>query len=519
MSLDFQHNFFEETVKNSPNKICVSYSGKNFKYIYLDKFANKIANFLISHGIEPNDRVCIFTDKNINQYASVLGILKSGACWVPLSASFPSARIKYLIKVLKPKFIISENKYYDNYSNIYEAFNSKVLILDKNKKNNKKTYNLSSLSKYSSKQPVLKFSLSPNDLAYIIFTSGSTGNPKGVMVSHKNTSTFLNISKKLFNFKKGLKFSHFSDLTFDPSIFDLFVCWMNAGILVPFNKKNYRINPYLYFKENKRVDVVFCIPSLVNNLRENLFLHKKEIKKIKYLILTGEAIPKNLIYDWYKHVKKSKVYNVYGTTETAIISHCYEVPKNIKKNQIISVGKPLPFMRVILMNKNKFTPNLKKGEHYIYGPQISVGYWANPYLNKKYYMDNPIDERFPQKIYKTGDILKIDNVGNYFYVGRSDNQVKVQGYRIEIGEIEHVISCIEEVDQTKVLVDFDKNNKKYIKAYISTRNNLLEEKKIIKILSNKLPRYMVPQKAIVLNKDFPRTKNGKVDIKRLKNYK
>ena len=115
---------------------------------------------------------------------------------------------------------------------------------------------------------------------------------------------------------------------------------MNKGTLVPFNKKNYRINPYLYFKENKRIDVVFCIPSLVNNLRENLFLHKEEIKKIKYLILTGEAIPKNLIYDWYKHVKKSKVYNVYGTTETAIISHCYEVPKILKK-QIISVGKLL----------------------------------------------------------------------------------------------------------------------------------------------------------------------------------
>ena len=216
MSLDFQHNFFEETVKNSPNKICVSYNGKNFKYIYLDKFANKIANFLISHGIEPNDRVCIFTDKNINQYASVLGILKSGACWVPLSASFPSARIKYLIKVLKPKFIISENEYYDNYSNIYEAFNSKVLILDKNKKNNKKTYNLSSLSKYSSKKPVLKYSLSPNDLAYIIFTSGSTGNPKGVMVSHKNTSTFLNISKKLFNFKKRFKIFAFFRFDFRP---------------------------------------------------------------------------------------------------------------------------------------------------------------------------------------------------------------------------------------------------------------------------------------------------------------
>ena len=520
MNLNFQQDFFEETAKKNPNKICVSYEGKNFKYSYLDKFSNKIANFLITNEIAPNDRICIFTEKNINQYASVLGILKSGACWVPLSASFPNARISYLIKVLRPKFIISEKKYFAKFSSTLKNFNTKILILDETKKTSKNIYNLSSLKKYKSDKPVMKYDLSPSDLAYIIFTSGSTGNPKGVMVTHKNTSTFLNLSKKLFEFEKGLRFSHFSDLTFDPSIFDLFVCWMNSGTLIPFNKRSYRINPYIYFKENKKIDVVFCIPSLINNLRENSNLEKKEIKQIKHLVLTGEAIPKNLIYDWYKHVKKSKVYNVYGTTETAIISHSYEIPKNIKKNQSIPVGKPLPLIRVILMNGNKFTPHAKKGEHYVYGPQISEGYWASPYLNKKYYINNPVDERFPQKIYKTGDILKIDSEGNYFYVGRSDNQVKVQGYRIEIEEIEHAISGIETVDQTKVLVDFDKkNSKKYIAAFVSTKNNSLNQDKITKILSKKLPKYMVPQKIVIINSDFPRNKNGKIDTNKLSRIK
>lgn len=518
MSLDYQHNFFEETAKQNPKKICVSYEGKNFDYSFLEKFANKIGNFLISKEIEPNDRICIFTEKNINQYASVLGTLKSGACWVPLSTSFPKARISYLLKVLSPKFIITEKKFLDEYFKIFRKFKSQILILDSRYKNVKKVFSKSSLTKFSSNRPILKYNLSQDDLAYIIFTSGSTGNPKGVMVTHKNTSTFLNISKKLFNFNKGLRFSHFSDLTFDPSIFDLFVCWMNAGTLIPFNKRSYRINPYIYFKDNKKIDVVFCIPSLINNLRENSNLNKKEIKSIKHLILTGEAIPKNLIYDWYKSAKKSKVYNVYGTTETAIISHCFEVPKNIKKNQLISVGKPLPLMRIFLKNNGQISPNIKKGEHYVYGPQISEGYWASPYLNKKYFINNPIDERLPQKVYKTGDILKIDSQGNYFYLGRSDSQEKVQGYRIELEEIELVISEIETVDQTKVTVEFDKKMKsKYLAAFITTKDTSLNSTKIIKIISGKLPRYMIPQKVIILKKDFPRNKNGKIDKQKLKN--
>ena len=124
MSLDYQHNFFEETAKQNPKKICVSYEGKNFDYSFLEKFANKIGNFLISKEIEPNDRICIFTEKNINQYASVLGTLKSGACWVPLSTSFPKARISYLLKVLSPKFIITEKKFFNDYFKIFRKFKS-----------------------------------------------------------------------------------------------------------------------------------------------------------------------------------------------------------------------------------------------------------------------------------------------------------------------------------------------------------------------------------------------------------
>ena len=175
-------------------------------------------------------------------------------------------------------------------------------------------------------------------------------------------------------------------------------------------------------------------------------------------------------------------------------------------------------MRIFLKNNGLISSNIKKGEHYVYGPQISEGYWASPYLNKKYFINNPTDERLPQKVYKTGDILKIDSQGNYFYLGRSDNQEKVQGYRIELEEIELVISEIETVDQTKVTVEFDKKMKsKYLAAFVTTKDISLNSTKIIKIVSDKLPRYMVPQKVIILKKDFPRNKNGKIDKQKLKN--
>ena len=314
-----QNEFFEKTARKHPSFIAVDDHGRKTTYKDLENFSNKLGNFLQDHGCKANDRVCIFTNKNVNQYASILGILKAGSCWVPLSSAFPSDRIKYLLKTLEPKFIIIDEIFYSRISKIYNKKITKILVIDK-KSTKKNFFSRQDILEKSSKKPDIK-NICSSDLAYIIFTSGSTGKPKGVMVTHENTSQYIKNSTKYFKPKKKLRFAHIAELTFDASIFDIFICWANAGTVVPFNKQIYRINHFEFFKRNKNINAFFSVPSFIKNLEDIKKLKSPELSKIKHLVFGGEPIPKGLVTNLYKSIKNIKVYNVYGTTETAIISH------------------------------------------------------------------------------------------------------------------------------------------------------------------------------------------------------
>lgn len=510
--MNFQNEFFEKTAKKYPNYIAVDDNGKRITYKNLDIYANKIANFLIKQGCSYNDRVCIFTEKNINQYASILGILKSGACWVPLSYLFPKERLAFLIKDINPKIIITEKKYV----NKIEKFKNKtkIIILDSNKKFGKNIFSNSYIAKEKVVKPKLN-NLNSLNLAYIIFTSGSTGKPKGVMVSHENTSQFLNHSLNYFKPGPRLRFAHISELTFDVSIFDIFICWVNAGTIVPFNKKHYRINPFAFFSNNKNINAMFVVPSFFKKLNDIEKFNSKELSKLKHVVLGGEAIPNGLISNWYKCNKKSTVYNVYGTTETAIISHWYKIPKNTKDNDNISVGKELPNVEVLLVENSKI--NNKSGEVLVCGPQISPGYWNNQFQTNLYFVSHPQDKKLPQKFYRTGDKLFKDNNGLYYFIGRTDNQVKIRGHRVEIEELENCVKNIEGIEDATTLAysQTGKSTDLELFCFIISNSPKITKNKVLNFIEKNLPKYMLPSGVFFRKNDFPRNQNGKINKKEL----
>ena len=513
--MNLQNEFFEKTALKHPNYIAVDDHGKKTSYKNLENFSNKLANLLHENGCRTNDRVCIFTNKNINQYASILGILKSGSCWVPLSAAFPKDRIKYLLKTLTPKFIIVEEIYYKKISKIYNKSITKILIIDKTFKKKSLLTRKDVLSK-SIKKPIIK-NICGSDLAYIIFTSGSTGKPKGVMVTHENTSQYLKNSLKYFKIKKKLTFGHIAELTFDPSIFDIFICWMNAGTVVPFNKQIYRINHFEFFKRNKNINAFFSVPSFIKNLDDIKKLKSPELSKIKHLVFGGEPIPKGLASNLYSSIKNIKVYNVYGTTETAIISHWYLIPKKIKFYDEISVGKELPNFRVILVKNNKEAKINEAGDVHVYGPQVSPGYWNNSFLTNLQFVKHPFDNRLPQKVYRTGDLLRKDKNGMYYFVGRTDNQVKIRGHRVELEEVENCIKQIEGVNDS-VAIAYSRTGKASssdLFVFVRTNNTKINKTYINNLIQKKLPSFMYPSDIFIFKEDFPRTQNGKVDKKGL----
>ena len=451
---NFQHSFFESTAKKKPNLIAVDDEGKKTSYKELDISANKVANLLLKNGCRGNDRVCILVKKNVNLYISILGILKSGMCWVPLSSLFPKARLKELIKELNPKFIIVDSENFKIIQNLYKKNKTKILIIDKNfsKKN---IFSKKDILKQSKIKPNIK--IYSTDLAYIIFTSGSTGKPKGVMVTHHNTSHFLNNVEKYFKTPPKLRYAHIAEIVFDPSIFDLFVCWKYAGTVVPFNKPEYKVNHLKFFLDNKNINVCFFLPSFFKSLDDRDELTEKCLAGLKHIIFTGEPVPLDLVNN-IQNKTKINLYNAYGTSEAAIISHWFKF-KKFKKIDKISLGKELPNVKTILLRNNLKEAKINEaGEAYTLSPQVSAGYWNNSFLTKSCFIVNPLNKNFREIIYKTGDILKKDKNGDFYYVSRADNQIKLRGHRVELGEIENFIKNDVNVDDC-IAVPFSNKDK------------------------------------------------------------
>lgn len=509
----FLESFFETSVAKAPKAIAVETEENKVTYRTLDKRANQIAHYLVEGGVEPNDRICIFTGKNEHAYAALLGTLKAGACWVPIGFGQPRERLCKLVQKIDPKFIIADDM------TLFEACKLRdtcddvlpILILNSDQSNSSKHIGSDSdLGAYSSEKPVIQ-GRSEDDLAYIIFTSGSTGMPKGVMVLHRNIVQFLGLCHDFFNVDEGSRFAHHSDLTFDPSLFDLFYGWSRIGTVIPFDRPSYRINPTLFLKKFK-INIWFSVPSAISGIVESGGLEEEAIQSIKHLLLTGEVIQGNLVRQWYDANPTIKIYNVYGTTETAIISHWYLIPRDFDPDKPVPVGSLLPGFRTYLMSGNDLVPPGGVGECLDYSAQISPGYWADEEETIARFVRNPLDPRMPQVWYRSGDLLRLRTDGLYEYLGRVDNQVKIRGHRIELGEVENTLEKHPLVAEAAVIKggSKDRPNEARLIAYIAGREGATE-KKLRLYLEEHLPRYMIPLNFIIGNLPLPRNNNGKID--------
>lgn len=508
--LTFQQDFFERTADASPESIAVDDHGDCVTYGGLEKRANQIAHLLQGLGSAPNERVCVFAGKNANAYAAILGVLKSGGCWVPLSSAFPHERLAGLLGMLRPRAVIVEASTLAAAVKLREEGeqNFEIILLG-----GEATHDVHD-ERHIATQPVERPSrsnFSPDDLAYIIFTSGSTGTAKGVMVLHRNTTQFLGLCGEFFDIAEGSRFAHFSELTFDPSIFDLFYCWARGGTVVPFNRRSYRINPGLFLRE-QRINVLFTVPSVIASLSDSGQIGLPELATLEHLLVTGEAIAPKLVQQWYEAYPNSTIYNMYGTTETAIVSHWYKIPQQFDAGSQLPVGRPLPGTRIMILDGEKPTIQGEAGECVVYGSQLSPGYWANPFQTSLSFVRNPLDAVLPQVVYRTGDVLREGDDSLFYYVGRTDSQVKVRGHRVELGEVENALMQHSAVWEAAVVAvglsegGYDKQLVAFTRA-----ERELSTKSLLQFVSELLPNYMVPSKITILTEEMPRNQNGKVD--------
>lgn len=477
-------DLFEQTAFTYPNNTAIIYNDICYTYKELNNLANIIANEIAKKGIK-NSKIAILCKKSAWMVASLLGIMKSGNCYIPIDGEYPKDRIEYILQDSKCMALITSEEYKDLYD-----FENKIILdnLDFSL-----TLNFTSLA-------------NPSSLAYMIYTSGTTGKPKGVKIKHKNIINTLIWRKDYYKFDNTHVVLQVPSFSFDSSVEDIFTPLISGSALVIPSVTKMDINVICEELAKNKVNHFLVVPSLYK-----ILLHEKldTLSNLKFVTIAGESFPMALVKEHFKKLPNVRLINEYGPTENSVCSTYYELTKD---DQSILIGKPIYNCKCYVLDKNlELLPIGVKGELYVSGPGVAEGYFNKPALNKERFLENPFTPEY--KMYKTGDIVTRDFSGNLEFIGRDDGQVKLHGQRIELKEVENNILKSKDVSDAVVLIRKNHSNQQILVAYVTSYKKDLDTSIIYQDLRKKLPFYMIP--TIVKLDAFPLTPNGKIDKNKL----
>ena len=478
------NKIFESAVNNNPEKTILYAKDENLTYDQLNRKANKIANSLIEKGVQVEDKVMFMMKRDSNLIATVLGIVKAGAAFIPIDPKYPKKRIDQILEDSSSRYVIvSEDIDYDGENRIDVT----ELLANDNDSNP-------------------RVDLTPDNLCFLIYTSGSTGKPKGVMITHKGISNYIaNVkeNRPIYELNKDCsKFISISTVSFIVFLREVFGTVLN-GLPVVFADDEESINPLKLVDLFKRTDAD-GFGSTPTRLLEYLELDeiRDVVKNCKVIIVGGESFPP-LLYDNLSKYTNALIYNSYGPTEVTIASHY-----KLMDNPIVTAGWPMLNVvdKIMDIDKNQLPPYVT-GEIYVGGAGIARGYLNNQKQTEKVFSTiNNIP------YYNTGDLGKKDNTGELYVLGRNDTQIKLRGLRIELSEIETAISNYRNIILSKVMVK-KVNGVEHLCAYY-TASCKISTDRLIDYLGETLPEYMIPSYFIQLD-TFPKTPNGKINFREL----
>ena len=487
--------YLENSCKKYSNKIAVIEEDKSISYSDLLNSSKSVGTFLSSNNIY-NKPIVIFMDKGIDTLISFFGVVYSSCFYTLINPEFPQERINQITSVLNPEYVITN----DNYLSLAkECFKNSDIYNIKDLKSNKIDEELLNKSK--------EYHKDTNPL-YINFTSGSTGVPKGVVISHKSVIDFIGYFTKIFNFNENDIIANQAPFDFDVSVKDIYssICVGATLVIVP---KSYFSSPaklldYLCLNNVTTLTWAVSALCLITTFHG---LDYKVPDKVNKVLFSGEVMPIKHLNKWMEKLPNTLFVNLYGPTEITCNCTYYIIDKN-KEYEKIPIGKAFPNEEVFLLDKDN---NLVKdkntvGEICVSGDCLALGYYNNEEQTKKHFVKNPLNEN--ELIYKTGDLAYYNLDNDLVFNGRVDFQIKYQGHRIELEEIDRAITNFDEVDRACSV--FIEEKQKLYAYYVGN----IDKKELYSKLKEKLPIFMIPTKLIKID-EFPITKNGKIDRKKL----
>ncbi len=518
------HQLLSDSAAKFPDKEAVAFKDQSITYAELESESDKLANCLSGMGIERGDRVGIYINRGITAIAGVFGILKAGAAYVPIDPMCPTCRLSYIMNKCEIKLLLTSQEKLANIARA-SAENSALesILVMNGLASDCGFFGSAKLTDWTEFREAARgdapcTNTIDSDLAYILFTSGSTGNPKGVMISHLNSLTFVNSAHKFFGITMSDRVSNICPLHFDMSVFDLFVAFKAGAtvVIVPENTATFPSQLAVYI-EKKRISVWNSVPSALSLLVNFANLDSYDFSDLRLILFAGEVFPIKYLRRLRQSVPRARFYNMYGQTE-ANSSTCYlvdQVPPDDAAS--LPIGRPLPNFEVFALGDDgrEISKPGEKGELYVRASSVALGYWGDAERTEVCFVKNPLDPGSNERLYRTGDLVRLDADLNYVLLGRKDHMIKSRGYRIEIGEIETVLSNHPEIKAAVVVPIPDELIGNRIAAGIALLDrSTIGKEDVVRYCAERLPKYMIPE-MIEFRDSLPMTSSGKVDRKQL----
>lgn len=491
-------DYLNESAEKYSDKIAIIEEDKKITYSKFNDDCKRVGSFLGAKSFF-NEPVIMFMDKGIDTLTAFFGAVYAGCFYCLANPELPKNRLVSIKEVLGSRVVITDDEHIELAKEIFEGL---------------EVYNVKDLKDFEIDEKLLAEAYAKHidtDPLYINFTSGSTGVPKGVTIAHRSVIEFIDIFTKTFNFKNEDIIANQAPFDFDVSVKDIYSAIKMGATLVVVPKK-YFSNPASlldYICDNKVTTLTWAVSALclVTTFHG---LNYKVPETVEKVLFSGEVMPVKHLKQWMEHLPDTTFVNLYGPTEITCNCTYHVIERDREYDGKIPIGRAFPNERVFLMKEDGQIINApnEAGEICIAGTSVGLGYYNNDEQTDKAFALNPNVKGYKERIYKTGDLAYFNEAGELIFNGRKDFQIKYQGHRIELEEVDKAIMEVDGVIRCCTI--FDEEKSKLYAFYIGD----MDKKELNAKLRETMPVYMMPT-FLIRRDEFPMTKNGKIDRKKL----
>ena len=503
---------FFENAERYPERPALRVAGTEYSYGTLAELALQIAGRIAGVTTPGTRAVGLMAHRSVDAYAGVLGILRAGLAYMPLSPRFPPRRNAIMLDRSRVESVVIDPDRLAEFLPVLQSCDPplNLIVLD-SKDTGELVGQVPELRIAGPGDPPPRPGSSGDDLAYIMFTSGTTGGPKGVGITHTNALTYVHNLTRRLDFAPSDRFSQTFDLTFDLSVHDLFVCWSVGGCLCVLPEKDLAL-PGNFIKRQK-ITSWFSVPSMAGLLNRMRMLKPNVFRDLRFSLFCGEGLPAALAEAWQRAAPQSLLENLYGPTEATIAFTAYrwtkDQPGQASENGLVPIGQAWGGQLTAIVDESlRPVPAGASGELLLAGAQVAPGYLDDPEETAQRFVTLELQGE-AVRWYRTGDLAREDPEVGLIFLGRTDTQIKVKGHRIELAEVEQAVREAVGADFAVALPwPVGPDGVGGVVAFVAACSRSLDS--ALELVAQQLPPYMVPSRLIEVDR-LPLNANGKID--------